>query len=140
MKENIHVKFTKPLMTKCGFVTNEDFVPNLDEELHMKMNLIHKQGNFVNGYCPVYLCVQIGERSESQPFFAEVEMGTVFQFDGSVDDKMKNSLIHLGAPALLYGYIRPVIATITNYSAFPSYDLPLGDFSDSEDKDKKDEI
>lgn len=138
MKENIHVTFTTPFMTKCSFVANEDFVKNPDEKLHIKVNLIHKQGKFIDDFCPISLCVQVGERGESQPFFTEVEMGAVFQFDGDIDDKMRDWLVNQRAPAFLYGYIRPVIATITNYSCFPSYNLPFGDFSDIEGK--KDEI
>lgn len=45
-----------------------------------------------------------------------------------LDDKAVDAMLHLNAPALLLGYMRPIVANITNSSVFPVYNLPFMDF------------
>lgn len=41
--------------------------------------------------------------------------------------------MNVNAPALLYSYIRPVIAEMTGNSMFPRYNLPFMNFTNDEE-------
>ena len=47
-----------------------------------------------------------------------------------LDDEMVDTLLRQNAPALLLSYARPIIASITNASKFPTYNIPFFDFSE----------
>lgn len=42
-----------------------------------------------------------------------------------MDKKIIESMLRMNAPALLLGYMRPIVANITNSSNFPVYNLPF---------------
>ena len=51
---------------------------------------------------------------------AEFEWSEKIQNDGKID-----ILLEKNAQALLIGYLRPIVANITNVSKFPAYNLPF---------------
>ena len=51
---------------------------------------------------------------------AEFEWSEKIQNDGKID-----VLLEKNAQALLIGYLRPIVANITNVSKFPAYNLPF---------------
>lgn len=53
---------------------------------------------------------------------------SAFRWDNEVENE--DLLLKQNAPALLFSYIRPIIATITASSKYPAYDLPFVNFTE----------
>ena len=60
---------------------------------------------------------------------AYIENHMVSVFTGNDLDEQIDNLLRKNAPALLLSYARPLIASITNASKFPTYNIPFLDFS-----------
>ena len=56
-------------------------------------------------------------------------MGSKFTWIDDVPDKMINELLHVNAPVLLTGYIRPIISPNYLLQGFPTFYLPFIDFT-----------
>lgn len=61
------------------------------------------------------------------PFSFSITMYAGFSWDENIDDPEK--LLRYNAPALLIGYMRPIIASVTAFSPAGSFDLPFIDFT-----------
>ncbi len=140
MKVNTDMGFSQPVMTKCEFVSNTGYIHMDGIKLDMPVTLCKKFGKVINNRaCPISLSVRVGEKSDAFPYFAEVEMGANFFWDERLDETFRNEILNMRAPALLYGYIRPAISVLTGYSAFPSFNMPFGDFREDSEV-KEDEV
>lgn len=62
--------------------------------------------------------------SSQIPFYLQITISAVFSWHDLPDKKVEN-LLKYNAPALLISYLRPIVASITNMSGFPSYNIPL---------------
>ena len=51
-----------------------------------------------------------------------------FIWNDVYDENTLKDLLSINAPALLLGYARPMIASITNMSPYPSFNLPFYNF------------
>ena len=79
----------------------------------------------------VELNIIIGAKENNEaPFYVDMVMGAIFKWDDSYDENTVKDLLSINAPALLLGYARPIIATITNMSPFPAYNLPFYNFTE----------
>ena len=56
-------------------------------------------------------------------------MSSDFEWE-DMDESMIDTMLHINAPALLLGYMRPIVATITNSSKYPVYNLPFINFNE----------
>ena len=127
-----NLKFTNPIITKLEYQINPQNGEVENESISIsnafKVN-IKKAEN--KNEAIVELNIVIGEKEESQsPFFVDIIMGAVFKWDNSYDEKTVQDLLSLNAPALLLGYARPIVATITNMSPYPVYNLPFYNFTE----------
>lgn len=140
MKINTDMHFSQPVLTKCEFVANEGYTHMDGIKIEMPVSLSKKYGKIINNRaCPILLSVKVGGKNDAFPYFAEVEMGSNFFWDERLDETFRNDILELRAPALLYGYIRPVMAMLTGYSVFSSFNMPFGDFR-KDSVENKDEI
>ena len=74
--------------------------------------------------------VLVGEKTKKYPFYAAVSYGADFRWKpGTFDGERLERLLSQNAPALLLGYVRVAIATLTNFSPYPSYNLPFVDLT-----------
>lgn len=72
--------------------------------------------------------------SSISPFRIDAEMTAQFTWDAeSLDKALIDILLQQNAPALLLGYLRPIIADITMKSGLPPYQIPFMDFTSSDD-------
>ena len=56
-------------------------------------------------------------------------MGSEFSWEDEKEDDLISELLNINAPALLTGYMRPIISLITSSSRFPTFNLPFLDFT-----------
>lgn len=82
----------------------------------------------------VSLQIQIGQSNNTLPFYIEIVLSANFQWNSDVfSEEQVSNLLSQNAPALLLSYARPIIASITNVSAFPTYNIPFLDFTQSDE-------
>lgn len=62
-------------------------------------------------------------------FKLRIKVASDFKWE-DLDEKTAESMLNLNAPALLLGYMRPIVANITNSSNFPAYNLPFINFKE----------
>lgn len=67
--------------------------------------------------------------NEKAPFRLHIKVASDFKWE-NLDDKKVDDMLELNAPALLLGYMRPIVANITNSSNFPAYNLPFINFKE----------
>lgn len=77
----------------------------------------------------LYIQLELNANIEKEevPFKLIAKVAADFRWE-DLDDKAVDAMLRLNAPALLLGYMRPIVANITNSSAFPVYNLPFMDF------------
>lgn len=121
-------QYTNPAMTKAVFKVNSKF-KKMDSGVAMPAQLsVHKRTNDGEPMAYVEVEVKVGEESDELPFLAIVSYGANFKWDPKAfSGEQLNRLLSKNAPALLLGYARTAISTITNFSAYPAYNLPFVD-------------
>lgn len=120
-------QFLNPYLTELQFRTNPEFDGSgnhADIETFFKLHIKKsKEQNLAN----VELELNINMEKKKAPFEIIAKVAADFQWE-DLDDKAVDAMLHLNAPALLLGYMRPIVANITNSSVFPVYNLPFMDF------------
>lgn len=127
MKNSV-LQFKNPQLTKLIFEINPNYVVNnqqINIKKEFKTNVIHLQEN----EDIVEFTIIIGTNDNTSPFYIKATESAIFKFNGS-DEIAKNNLLKCNAPAVLLGYLRPIISTITALSPYSAYNLPLIDFTE----------
>ena len=126
-------QFTNPYLVEMYFVENSEFDKMIDHELEVNNTMeVKVQRDDDESEAKVQLSLNINMDSDSNkiPFKLSVTVAADFTWDESLDEKTVESMLNLNAPALLLGYMRPIVATITNSSAFPVYNIPFINFKE----------
>ena len=122
-------QFLNPYLKEVHFVVNPDF--NIDDgEIEMQ-NSFHVQvkRSENDNRANVELGLDMNLNNEKTPFKLQIRVASDFKWD-DLDDKTVDAMLEQNAPALLLGYMRPIVANITNSSNFPAYNLPFINFKD----------
>lgn len=125
MKESFF-QFQDPVLLNMNYNENVNF--NIQEFDNMKMNFKVSVDQKNESSAFVSLTLEIGDK-DNNPFYIEIEMGSLFTWIDNVEEKSINELLRINAPVLLTGYIRPIVALITSTSRFPTFNLPFIDFT-----------
>ena len=136
MKEENKMKpskfqFLNPYLKEVHFVVNPNFSSGVyDGDIEMKnaFNIRVKRSKSDNR-ANVELTLQTNAENENAPFKLRVKVASDFMWE-DLDEKTVESMLNLNAPALLLGYMRPIVANITNSSNFPAYNLPFINFKE----------
>lgn len=127
MKQSIF-RFSNPTLLDVRFEKNRQFKLGSKAKINLDFQTrINKKGD--EHEAVVELTVKIGETSEGCPFVISITEGARFLW-GDISDDVADSLLAQNAPALLLGYIRPVVASLTASSSLPAYNIPFIDFTD----------
>lgn len=130
MKQS-NFKFSKPFVSKIDYSINKNF--NFDNTLSVSNVFevsISRDEKDSKAMVDLGICIGEKDFDEAKPFYIDMIISAVFSWDESCyDEDTLNSLLSINAPALLLGYARPLIATITNMSPFPTYNLPFYNFT-----------
>lgn len=126
------LKFTNPIITKLEYEINaindkkENDAIKISNTFKVNIKRSEEEKEAV-----VELNIIIGAKENNEaPFYVDMVMGAIFKWDDSYDENTVKDLLSINAPALLLGYARPIIATITNMSPFPAYNLPFYNFTE----------
>lgn len=131
MKES-NFQFANPFLTKLKFDVNDSFLSqkkadnDLFEMEHNFNTEIKRSKKENKAY--VELSLTINEDNKKAPFSLRISVASNFMWSDNMDEEMIDSMLKYNAPALLLGYMRPIVANVTNASVFPVYNLPFMNF------------
>lgn len=124
-------QFTNPYLKEISFTINSDFDVNIvktDIEIENAFNVnIEREEN--SNEANVELELQVNNENENVPFKLQIKVASHFKWK-NLDEETIVSMLKVNAPALLLGYMRPIVANITNASIFPAYNLPFMNFNE----------
>lgn len=124
-------QFLNPYLEEAYFTVNPEYDPEENEgdiEMQNSFNIQvarSKNENRAN----VKLTLETNAENEKAPFKLRITMASDFKWE-DMDEKTVESMLKMNAPALLLGYMRPIVANITNSSNFPVYNLPFLNFKE----------
>ena len=124
-------QFLNPYLEEVYFTINPEYAPDANEgeiEMQNSFNVQVAQSKSQNR-ANVKLTLETNAENEKAPFKLRITMASDFEWE-DMDEKTIDSMLRLNAPALLLGYMRPIVANITNSSSFPVYNLPFFNFKE----------
>ena len=128
--KNSKFQFSNPNLTELIFKTNVDFEQSLYKgmSLESKTNVLKsKESN----NAIVELKILVGKEENTYPFFVKAVMNAEFKWEKELDENTVDDLLKKNAPSLILSYIRPIIATVTNNSQYPVFNLPYIDMQNN---------
>ena len=120
-------QFSNPVLLQMNIEVNRGFSPENAIMPKVAFN-VEVNRHMENREAIVELTVSIGETGDEYPFSISMTEGAKFKWSEEADDKLE-FLLNQNAPALLLGYIRPIVATVTAASPFGAYNIPFIDFT-----------
>lgn len=127
MKES-EFKFVDPYLEKLVFFENKSFDAKKQEVKFENIFDIEINRKEDENIAKVVLQLQVGTDGEA-PFKLWIRVASNFMWE-NLSKKILDIMLNNNAPALLLGYMRPIVASITNSSKFPTYNLPFMNFKD----------
>lgn len=123
-------QFESPVLEELVFAVNPKFKAS-NENIEMK-NAFHTDVKRVENQrvAKVSLTLTINETEEDVPFNLRIRLSALFRWNDSLSDEAVDAMLKINASALLLSYMRPIVSNVTNYSRFPSYNLPFVNFVD----------
>lgn len=121
-------QFVNPYLVELHFEVNPDFKAEDDIEMQNFFNVQVKRSENENR-ANVELTLENNIENENAPFRLRIKVASDFKWE-DLDEKTVENMLNLNAPALLLGYMRPIVANITNFSGFPPYNLPFINFKE----------
>ena len=122
-------RFSNPELVHLEYETNQSFCE--ESEIQLRINLSTDVKPYEGkSKAEVILTITLGGKTEKDPFYLEASEQATFDWSGSqFSDEALESLLSKNAPSLLLSYLRPIVASSTNWSRYGSYNIPFIDFT-----------
>lgn len=121
-------QFINPHLEEIYFAENPGFDVNETEPgMNNSFQIQVKRSKEFNR-AKVELTLESHADNEKTPFTLRVRVAADFRWD-DLEEKHIDAMLKVNAPSLLLGYMRPIVASVTNVSKFPVYNLPFMDFT-----------
>ncbi len=123
------LQFQDPVLLDLQFTVNDGFqgenLVNMKINTTVKVDLADDEQNAA----VVAVSVAVGEQTAESPFYIFVKEQALFHWecDETLPYETIQQMLKKNAAALLVGYIRPIIAVVTNSSPYNSFNLPFID-------------
>lgn len=130
-------QFTDPALINLEFSVNTNFEHDESEKVPIPLQFeVHNKRSNSDNIATVKLVATIGTHNDETPYFICATVVADFRWDdGKFSDEAVQNLLDKNAPALLLGYLRPMVASITNFSPFSVHNLPFFDFTQDAKED-----
>lgn len=122
-------QFANPWIESLKYSENEHFDMQ-GAEIKMENNFnveVERAKDRDEAKVSLKLCINASETNA--PFSLTVKMSALFRWVALSDNQVE-SMLKINAPALLLGYMRPIVANITNSSRYPVYNIPMINFAE----------
>lgn len=130
MMKTSEFQFSNPVLSELEFCINNS--SNTDgDEIEVSLQISVNKDRIGEREAVVELTVEIGEKSDSDPFYIKATEGAIFRWEENAfnGEKDIDDLLDINAPALLVSYLRPIISNITMASKYPPYNIPFINFN-----------
>ncbi|BES66067.1 protein-export chaperone SecB [Gottschalkiaceae bacterium SANA] len=123
------LKFQHYRVENIDFRINEHFTHSEDESIPLNMKLHREIGMADNNHSfTVALSISIFDDAETKnyPFSLNSTVRGFFELDGAIDEngKQRDAFIERNSVAILFPYLRALVATITANSGVNQLDIP----------------
>lgn len=99
------------------FELNSSFTPGKDVQLDIKLNITHEYNDSEN---MLRLTVGVAVKGENAPIAINVDMGGLFQFNSKPETTVELArLAEVSCAAILFPFVREVVADITRRAGLP---------------------
>lgn len=124
-------QYANPHLTEMVFMENPNFVMN-KEEVEMVRSITSNIKKLEGNHAMISVSLTLGAHEDledfenDQPFWLKCTVEAEFEWSEKIQNGGEiNALLEKNAQFLLIGYLRPIVANITNVSKFPVYNLPF---------------
>lgn len=122
-------QFLSPYLVELSFIVNPDYdKENTSIEIQNSFSVQIDRSESEN-LARVELILESNMENYDAPFRVKARVASDFKWE-DLDDEAVEAMLNLNAPALLLGYMRPIVANVTNSSCFPAYNLPFINFTE----------
>lgn len=121
------LQFKNPRLVEMEMRINKGFEHTDNEPVDIKLSFnvnINRMSD--SSEAIVELTVIVGTEDSTNPFYIKATEGAMFKWEDEITDIDK--LLKQNAPAILLGYLRPVISMLTAMSPFAAYNIPAINF------------
>ena len=128
MKES-NFKFTNPIVEELVYNISEKYNPSITPTVNNNFEVnIARSESSNEAIVRLKVTVDGNLDNANSPFSVSLTIGAKFIWDDSYDEETISSLLSINAPALLLGYARPIISSITTTCPCGAYNLPFYNF------------
>lgn len=128
MKES-NFKFTNPIVEELVYNISEKYNPSITPTVNNNFEVnIARSESSNEAIVRLKVTVDGNLDDANSPFSVSLTIGAKFIWDDSYDEETISSLLSINAPALLLGYARPIISSITTTCPCGAYNLPFYNF------------
>ena len=128
MKES-NFKFSNPIVEAMEYSVSNKFDSTIPPSIKNQFDVkIGKSETLNEAIVRLTVLIDANQENTNSPFSISLTIGAKFIWDDSYDIDTVNSMLSINAPALLLGYARPIISSITSSSPYGSYNLPFYNF------------
>ena len=134
MKESNFQLVGKPRMTSLQYSTNKEFEfgNELSIQIDNQIQIMNVEGEY-GREALVILNLSVFKSAEFKdvPFSISVKIEGLFKWDEDLESKKEllDIMLKQNAPAVLYGYLRPMITLVTVEANMPPLVIPLMNFN-----------
>lgn len=128
------MQFSNPVLTECTFNVNDNYKQNKEGHeaiLETELGIGNKDNDKRECIVLLRLTICADKNNNNFPYFIKIAMLANFKWEEELDNKI-DDLLKINAPALLLGYMRPIVATLTNNSPYDVYNIPFMNFTDTD--------
>lgn len=120
-------QFVSPYLEEMYFIANSDFnVDAIEVKNSFKVKIKRSEND---NRANVELQLESNMDNENAPFRLRIKVASDFKWE-DLDENAVEAMLQFNAPSLLLGYMRPIVASITNSSNLPAYNLPFMNFKE----------
>ena len=129
MSESI-LRFIDYKIDSIKYNLNKGFVAKDDENVEIAIRLKRTVDKKDFGNFQLNLRIILGADDDSQPFFLDIVLMALFETESDIDMLVDN------ATAIMYPYLRNIVANTTNMCNIPTMTLPVVNISNLFDEEK----
>lgn len=125
--EKSSFQFSRPQLLELKYVINENssYVDGTEFDIRFGLNI---QRDSTQRQATVALRVEVGEEANKDvPFHIVAAMKSTFTWNESDKPAAIDVMLKQNATALLISYIRPVVASVMNWSSYQTFEIPFID-------------
>jgi preprotein translocase subunit SecB len=107
------------------FDLNRNFEPGPDIQVNSTLSLTH---DYIDDQNSLRLFMKVEVSGEAAPLNISVEMGSLFQFEKKPAADKLSKIAEINCAAMVFPFIREVIADLTRRSGLPPFLIPPFNF------------